>query len=120
MIKFDKKIFLKNIEYLREKYGVKTQNEFNETIGQRGAITRWGKGEFAPSVHTALAISEKYPCSIDWLLTGQKGSKLRLVTDPELEELYKAVDRMARLKNRKIIQKSLSYLKFLTKEESKK
>lgn len=67
-MEFNGDIFIKNIETLIKKHGLKSKKEFNDKIGYRGAATRWRSEK--PSLDNLLKISSEFNCSIDWLLCG--------------------------------------------------
>ena len=69
-MKWNQKIFLKNIELLVKNKCNGMQKKFNDIIGDRDAVTRYKQG-YRPSLMTLLKISEKFNCSLDWLVTGR-------------------------------------------------
>ena len=68
---WDKKIFLKNIDYLVEAHCGGVQKNFNTMINSRDIVTKWKTTELRPTVIILLKISKIFNVSIDWLLTGK-------------------------------------------------
>ena len=71
-MKWNHSIFIKNINHIVKKHCDAKQVRFNEIIGQRDAVTRWKKESYRPSLEILLEITEKFPVTIDWLLTGKE------------------------------------------------
>ena len=63
-----KQVIAKNLVALRKKYGY-TQNELAQKINYSdNAVSRWERGELAPSVEVLQSISEVYGIEIDFIL----------------------------------------------------
>ena len=67
--------YAKRLKSLQVAQGIKTQIELSVWMGfSKSIVSAWMRGEKLPSMDTAIKISEKFGCSIEWLLTG-KGQK---------------------------------------------
>ena len=86
---YSPELFLRQIETIAEKHGVKFPSGFEKKIGMRGAVSAWEpldkKGfprKFSvPSVDTLLKIRNLFNVSVDWLLTGEE-PKAREIMQP--------------------------------------
>jgi transcriptional regulator with XRE-family HTH domain len=86
---YSPELFLRQIETISEKHGVKFPGGFEKEIGMRGAVSAWepqDKKGFprkysVPSVETLLKIRNLFNVSVDWLLTGEE-PKTREILQP--------------------------------------
>lgn len=64
--------FIKRLLQIMEEQGIQEQQEFNQIVGVKRAITRWKNGETVPKLHSLLKIKERFRKSLDWLIHGEE------------------------------------------------
>lgn len=77
---YSPELFLRQIEKLAERHGIKFPGGFEKKIGMRGGVSAWQplnkkglpKKYSIPSVDTLLKIKSLFNVSVDWLLTGEE------------------------------------------------
>lgn len=70
-MKWNQDIFVNNVQWIIDHYCDANASKFNETVGQRDAMTRWKIPGYRPSLAVLLKITENYPVTLDWLITGE-------------------------------------------------
>ena len=99
---WDREIFIKNVLELVRKHCGGNQKKFGVAIGDRDSVTKWKAGK-GPSVEVLMRIPEKFPCSLDWLLTGNVETKDRELPDelnaimPDLAYIFSSRNEGVRL-----------------------
>ena len=83
---WDKKEFLKNIDYLVQKHCDGKQIKFNDRIDYRDAATKW-KGKINPSLNKLAKICKEFNCSLVWPLTGKEFKNIDFKENNKLMEL---------------------------------
>jgi len=71
-MKWNKSIFINNIEQLINVECGGLAKAFNERIGQRDAYTRWKQTDTKPKFEAILKICEIFDCDFNWLLAGKE------------------------------------------------
>ena len=102
---WNQEIFIKNILWLVENKCNGIQKNFNDIIG-RDSVSKWKNGN-RPSLEILLKVSEKFECSLDWLLTGEEKThpSCYVECNPEIKPLCE------KLKN--VINSETKYAKVL-------
>lgn len=73
---WNQKKFIANINKLIKSDCGNNASEFNKRIAQRDAATKWKKPGAKPSLDALLKISERFNCSLDWLLAGKEPAEV--------------------------------------------
>jgi transcriptional regulator with XRE-family HTH domain len=66
---YSHKKFMRRLEILKDREGIKTWEEFERRYDMRGSITRWKKGGDVPKSESLLKIAEAFNVSVNWLLS---------------------------------------------------
>jgi len=74
-MKWDKNIFINNIDYLIDCFCAGNAKAFNTRINKRDAATRWRHTELKPSIDALITICNEFGCTVDWLLTGEESNQ---------------------------------------------
>jgi transcriptional regulator with XRE-family HTH domain len=68
---YSHKKFMRRLEILKDREGIKTWEEFERRYDMRGSITRWKKGGDVPKSESLLKIAEAFNVSVNWLLSAR-------------------------------------------------
>lgn len=89
-MKWNQEIFVNKVKWIIDAYCDKNASIFNAKVCQRDAMTRWKKPGYRPSLAVLLEITEKFPVTIDWLLTGMNPTPVKVSGVAEAEAGYKS------------------------------
>lgn len=73
----------------KESNAPRTQKELAKWLGySQPTINDWLNGNKLPSMDTAIELSTKFDCSLDWLMTGRGNTRIE-----EMETIYDLLDK---------------------------
>jgi hypothetical protein len=71
-MKWNQEIFVNNVQWIIDHHCNGNASVFNGMVRQRDAMTRWKNPGYRPSLLVLLEITDNFPVSLDWLITGNE------------------------------------------------